>query len=97
MLNSSEKNAACGPYIAEWTTSPTVIAAHKPAVVRVSTSQKNGNAKSASAAAPARYTGRRPTRSESAPKSGIATSCTAEPTSTACNTSLFVAPSFVVA
>jgi hypothetical protein len=37
-------------------------------------SQKNGKAKSSEKAAPNRYTGRRPTRSESLPKRGMVAS-----------------------
>ena len=61
-------NAACGPYIAAWQTSPPTAASTISAVDFVSSSGKKANTQIAAAAAPARYTGRRPTRSDRWPK-----------------------------
>jgi hypothetical protein len=62
----------------------------------VSSKGKNTNAQNAAAAAPAAYTGRRPTRSDRAPKNGISTSWNAEPTSTAVSAALRGRPTDVV-
>ncbi|GGX76072.1 hypothetical protein GCM10010324_22050 [Streptomyces hiroshimensis] len=83
VANISEKKAAWGAYMAPWRTSPTVTAATSPPKLPESTSAKNGKAQSPTPAAPIRYTGRRPIRSERAPHAGMTAKCTAEPTSTA--------------
>ena len=53
---------------------PRTMASQMRIVVLVLTSQKNGNANTSENSAPPRYSGRRPTRSDSAPKKGMATS-----------------------
>ncbi len=74
--------AAIGPYIAAWNSNPTVIARMAAPAERVSTSGKYAKPHTPTPTAPNRYTGRRPTRSESAANPGIATSCTTEATRT---------------
>ena len=83
MPNSSERNAACGPYMAPCSTSPTTTASAASAKFFVSSSAMNTNAHTPTPTAPIRYTGRRPMRSDSAPHIGIAAMCTAAPISTA--------------
>ena len=65
-------------------------------VERVDSSGKNTNAHSAALTAPAAYTGRRPTRSDSAPNSGMSASWNAEPMSTALRPTPRGSPRFVV-
>jgi hypothetical protein len=78
------KNAGCVPIIAPWQTAlATTTASSTSGVSRVSSNRKNGHAHSAIATAPKTYTGRRPTRSDSAPDAGIASASTAIPTTTA--------------
>ncbi|ARX88061.1 hypothetical protein SMD44_07548 [Streptomyces alboflavus] len=83
MSNISEMNAACGPYMAPWNSSPTVTAAVITVNDSESTRPKNAKAHRAMPTDPMSVTGRRPIRSESAPQAGMVTKCTAEPIRTA--------------
>ncbi|OLT47870.1 hypothetical protein BJF85_14725 [Saccharomonospora sp. CUA-673] len=85
MPNSSEKNAACGLYIAPCRTRPTVTARIALPPEPRSSSAKNANAHTPVPTAPNRYTARRPMTSDSHPHTGIVTRCTADPTRTAFN------------
>ena len=74
MPNSSEKNAACGPYIRPCPRlTPTAIESQISTGDSVLISPNSGNAHSVVITAPARYSGLRPTRSDSAPHSGTVT------------------------
>src|ERR671914_2019819 len=70
LLNISEKSAACGPYIMLRKSCPRMSATVISTILRVSTSQNRGKDHSPNSTAPVRYTGRRPTRSESADQAG---------------------------
>ncbi len=83
MANSSEKKAAWGAYMALWKTSPTVTASTSDPKEPVSTIPKKTNAHTPTPTAPTRYTGLRPTRSDSAPNTGISANWTAEAIRTA--------------
>lgn len=60
-------------------------------------SEKNGNIHRPTPAAPSRYTGLRPTRSESAPQAGMTAKCTADAMSTAFSAVCLETPADVVA
>ncbi len=83
MSNISEMKAAWGPYIAPCRSSPAVTASVMTVADPESTRAKNTKAHRAMPTEPIRVTGRRPSRSESAPQAGMATKCTAEPIRTA--------------
>ena len=68
VANSSEKYAACGPYIRSWPTlTPSTIASQISTGSFVCSSSKNGYTNSSVKTAPAMYSLRRPTRSDNAP------------------------------
>lgn len=97
VANISEKKAACGAYMAPCRTRPTVTARIRFPKVPVSMSEKNGNIHRPIPAAPSRYTGRRPTRSDRAPHSGMTAKWTAEAMSTALSAVCLDRPAEVVA
>ncbi len=75
--------AACGPYMALWRTRPVTSARTIKAEFPLASIGKKAKLKAARPRPPKAYTGRRPIRSESRPKSGMAKNWTAAPMSRA--------------
>lgn len=86
--NCSVTNAACGPYMAPWITRPMTTAITMSAGRLLSSRTKKTKAQSIPSSAPAAYTGRRPTRSERAPKKRTDTALQALPTTIAVSASV---------